>query len=344
MSYVSRLKATLNSRLPKHKAIVARANEELLSMKTANLVPHQPSTMSNLSLQYSNGLFIGDQLMPIVTVSKKSDIYYTYDKRSRMSGPDDRIGSRSKPNEINENRSTANFSTKDYALTNYVDNETLRNQDAPLDEMVDLVQALNDVIALKREQRQAAILTTAGNYGANTAALAGIDQFDNAGNLSIIQKMQAMTEALWTGSNATRKVAFCSLEVWNAIARNPNIRDMFKYTSGEGVASRKQVAGYFGWDDILVSDARQDTANDGQTAAYGRIWGKVFGLVRVAAGPTVRSAQFGSTFRFAGDPVTDAWFEAGIGKSGGWHARVGLSEDYKVVAGDTGFLYTAAIA
>lgn len=343
MSYVSRLKATLNSRLPKHKALVARVNEELIAMKAANLVPHQPSTMGNLSVQYQNGLFIGDQLMPIVTVSKKSDIYYVYDKRSRLSGPDDRIGNRATPNEINENRTTATFSTKDYALTNYVDNETLRNQDAPLDEMVDLVQAINDVIALKREQRQAAILTTAGNYGLNTAALAGIDQFDNAGNLSIIQKMQAMTEALWTGTNATKKIAFCSLEVWNAIARNPNIRGLFNYVQA-GLATRQQVANFFGWDDILVSDARQDTANEGQTAPYGRIWGKVFGLVRVAAGPTIRSAQFGSTFRFAGDPVTDSWYNAGIGKSGGWYARVGLSEDYKVVASDTGFLYTAAIA
>ena len=341
MSYILQLRAKLKN--PKHKALIARANESLLAMKSAALVSHQNSTMSNISVQYTNGQFIGDSLMPVVEVNKKSDIYYKYDKRSRLSGPDDRMSGRSKPMEITDNRSTDNYSTRDYGLMNSVDNETLRNQDAPLDEMVDMMQAINEVIMLKREQRQAALLTTAGNYGANTAALAGVDQFDNASNVSIIQKMQVMTEALWSGPNATRKIAFCSLEVWNAIARNTNIRGLFNYVQA-GLASRQQVANFFGWDDILVSDARQDTANEGQTAAYSRIWGKVFGLVRVAAAPTIRSAQFASTLRLKGDPITDQWWDPSLGKSGGYFGRVGLSEDYKIIASDTGFLYTAAIA
>lgn len=341
--YADNLRRKLRSPFAKDKAIVAAANEEFITQKAVAGQVHQNTTLTNMSVQYTNGDFIGLNLMPVVEVAHKSDQYFIYNKRSRLSGPDDRLSGRSSPNEVTDNRSTANYSTKDYGLKNFVDNETLRNQDAPLDEMVDLTEAINDIIALKREQRIAALLTNGSNYGGNTAALVGVDQFDNASNVTIIQKLQFMGESLWTGSNNTKKVAFCSLEVWNAIARNTQIRGLFNYVK-DGLASTEQVAKYFGFDQILVSDARQDTANEGQTAAYSRIWGKVFGVLRVAARPTIRSAQFASTFRLKGDPVTDTWYDPSVGKSGGYWARVGLSEDYKIVAPETGYLYTAAIA
>jgi hypothetical protein len=97
-------------------------------------------------------------------------------------------------------------------------------------------------------------------------------------------------------------------------------------------------------DDILISRAREDTANVGQTATYARMMTqKFFGILRVANRPTTRSLHFGSTFRMNGDPYTTEWPDPGIGKRGGVWSRVSVSEDHKVVAGDAGFLITAAI-
>ena len=344
MSYGKNIKRLLNSLDEKELAIVKRVNEEMLRAKSVSPgTLHNNATLSNLSVQYKNGDYIGEQLMPVVGVAHKSDDYWIYSKRDRLAGPDDKVGSRARPNELSENRSTATYSCKDYALMNHLDNDQLRDQDAPLDEMVDLIESVNDVMALKREQRIATVLTTAGNYGGNTAALSGTDQFDNASNVSILQKMQDAVAALWSGAGAGDLYGFCSLEVWNAIARNPNILGLFQFHK-EGLATTKQVAGYFGLADILVGSARQDSANEGAAASYGRIWGKVFGVVRVARSASIRNASFGYTFRLKGDPKTDFWYDPAVGKSGGWYARVGLSEDHKVVASDTGFLYTAAIA
>jgi hypothetical protein len=304
---------------------------------------HNNATLSSLSVQYKNEDFIGEKLMPVVSVAHKSDDYWIYSKRDRLAGPSDAVGSRARANELSENRSTATDSCKDYALMNHLDNDQLRDQDAPLDEMVDLIEAVNDVMALKREQRIATILTTAGNFPGQTAALAGADQFDNASNASIIAKLQDAVAACWQGAGSSDLYGYCSLEVWNAIARNSVIRDLFKYTEA-GLAHTKQVAGYFGMKDILVGSARQDTANEGQLASYSRIWGKVFGVVRVARSASIRNAAFGYTFRLKGDPKTDFWYDPSVGKSGGWYSRVGISEDHKIVASDTGYLYTAAIA
>jgi hypothetical protein len=347
MNYGMNIKRLLASMDEKELAIVKRVNEEMLRAKSVTPgTLHNNATLSNLSVQYKNAEYIGEKLMPVVAVAHKSDDYWLYDKRDRLRAPDDKIGARGRANELSENRSTATYSCRgcrDYALKNFVDNDLLRDQDAPLDEMVDLTEALNDAMALKREQRIASVLTTAGNYSGNTEALAGADQFDNASNTSIIAKMQNAVASLWTGPGPGKLVGFCSLEVWNAIARNEKIRGLFS-ANQEGLASTKQVASYFGLDEILVSAARQDTSNEGASASYSRIFGKVFGIVRVAQSPSIRNASFGYTFRLKGDPKTDFWYDPAVGKSGGWYARVGISEDHKVVAGDTGFLFTAAIA
>lgn len=344
MSYTKKLKALLRSTDPETKALVARVNAELLAMKAAGgAVVHNNTTLSQASIQYRNDDFIGLDLMPVVEANHKSDDYIIYSKRDRLAGPDDVMTKRARPNEINESRSTGTFLMRDYALMNYVDNETLRDQDAPLDEKVDLIEAINDVLALKREQRIASVLTTPGNFSGNTAVLSGTDQWDNAANTNIIQKIQDMAAATWTGAGPGDLVGYCSLDVWNVMARHPTLRGLFNYVT-DGLATTDMVAKYLGLSKIVVGKARQDTANEGQAAAYSRIWGKVFGVIRVARSPSRRNASFGYTFRLNGDPVTDLWFDQAVGKSGGWYGRVGFSEDYKIVAPDTGYLYTAVIA
>lgn len=343
MNYSQNLKSVLRSIDPKDKEMVRRVNQQLIAMKAASGTTHNNQTLSNVSIQYKNADYIGLELMPVVNVAKKSDDYIVYSKRDRLAGPDDQMSKRSRPNEINESRTTQTFACKDYALMNYVDNETLREQDAPLDEKVDLIEAINDVLALKREQRIASILTTPGNYGGNTAVLSGTDQWDNASNTNILAKLQDGMAATWTGAGPGELVGFTSLDVWNVISRHPSVRGLFSYVK-DGFATTDMLARYLGLSKIVVGAARQDIANEGQTASYSRIWGKFFGVIRVASSPSRRNASFGYTFRLQGDPKTDLWFDAAVGKTGGWYGRVGFSEDYKVVAPDTGFLYSAVIA
>ena len=303
---------------------------------------HVDTLLATLSVMYHNDEYIGERLMPAVMVSKRSDKYAVYPKRERFNFPDDEIGYRSSPNELDASRTTDNFSVKDYGYKNFLDLETVQNQDAPLSEMVDVVEAINEGIAFKREKRILAIVVTVGNYGANNAA-AGTNWNDATGG-SIIADLLAAVSGLFTGPSPTRKVGFCTLTVWNTgIANNPVIRDLFKYVQA-GLPVTQQVAGYFGLDDIFVSRSREDTANAGQTAAYARMaTTDIFGVLAVAQRPTTRSLHFGSTFRMQGDPYTTEWMDPGIGKRGGTWSRVSVSEDHKIVAADAGFLLTSLL-
>ena len=182
-------------------------------------------------------------------------------------------------------------------------------------------------------------MVDAAQYGGNTAAAAL--KWDIASGGSIISDLLGAESGLFTGPNPTQKIGFCSLATWNTgIANNPALHELFKYTTS-GLRTTTQVAQFFGLDDILVSRSRKDTANIGQSAVFTRMMVEDnVGVLRVATRPTTRSLHFGSTFRMNGDPFTTQWDDPNIGKRGGIYARVAVSEDYKVVAPDAGFLIT----
>lgn len=327
----------------KHTDILKRWNDDLVGKGVSAGSVHSNTFLTNMSVQYANDAYIGERLVSVVPVDKRSNSFAIYPQRERFEFPDDSIGSRSRPNEINESRTSDNYSVKDYALSNFVSQETLDNQDAIFDEMVDLVEACNEGILNKRELRVASSLTTASNYSGNTTTLSGSNQWDSGAGGNPIKDIQTALAGTWMGFGASSLVGFCSLSVFVVLARHPTILDNLKYQR-TGLATRTEIANYFGLSDLLVSAARKQTANEGQTASYSRIWGLDFGIVRVAQRATRRSASFASLFRMNGDPVTTQWQDPAIGKNGGYYAKVGVSEDLKIVAAPTGYLIKSCVS
>jgi len=345
-AYMNSLQSKLESNDPAVKALRDQMNAALVGMRTrADIGPttvHQNSTLSNVSIQYANDEYIGDRLMPIIPVSKKSDVYYIYDKRNRLAYPDSRLGPRGQANEISESRSTASYLCEGHGFENYVDQETLNNQDAPLNEMVDLTEAVAEGLAFKREVAQADILCDYANYGTQYAAVAAADRWDVGGDPSA--KILTAIGTCWSGRGAGEQWGFCSWDVMKALMTNAHIRDLFKYGGNSpGFATPQMISDFFGLAGILVGKARKDTANEGQAAGtYSRIWSNVFGVVRVATRPTVRNAAFGYTFRH-GPLRTTTWFDQRLGVAGGYFGKVTESRDEKIVAADTGYLITTPI-
>lgn len=331
---------------PKHVSERAAANAALLRLKDVGTGIVQDSRfLSNFSVQYKNDDYIGTLLMPPVITGSMSGLYPKYNKRDRFAAPDDSMSGRSTANEITEGRTQDSYQCAPYSLKNHIDMLTLRNQMAPLDEMVDLTEAVVEMEDLKEEQRIASVMTTTTNYDtANSTTLTGANQWDIAGGGNPIKVLQDGRAALFNGHGPSLVIAWCGLDVWNVLSRHPAILDLFKYGgTAPGLAKPAMVAEFFRWDALLVSEARYDTANEGQTAAYSRIWGKNFGITRVAKNPSIRNAHFGTTFRF-GPKMTRVWFDNHGGTEGGYYSQVSLVETHKVVANDTGFLVASAVS
>lgn len=331
--------ANLRSKIQSGDARVKAENEKILRCKTLSVGDVQTSTvLEGMSSMYANDEYIGLRLMPVLDMGKRVAEFYKYDKRDRTAYPDDTMDVRSKANEVNETRSKDSIALQGRALKEFVDQTVLNNQDAPLNEMVDAQDTVMEGLLLKQEQRIATVMTTAGNYDGNTTAVAASDRWDVEGNpLPVINDALA---SMWTGRGASRRVAFCSLDVWNHLKVNPYLLDLLRIK--DGMITREQFVSMFEIDELLVGAARNDTANEGQDASHDRIWSDVFGVVRVAVTPSRRNAVFGYTFREKA-PVQRMWFDPSSGEEGGWYTQASFADKSQVVAGDTGYLITTPI-
>ena len=343
--YMDRLKYGMDSGasgLEKAELGLARLNS-VRNKDIAPLTVHNNATLSNISLMYANEDYIGEALCPAIMVNKQSDIYFTYGQRDRLQYPDDELGHRGEANEIQETRSTATYAAVPYGYQNFVSAMTLANQDAPLNEMVDLVEAINEGMAFRRELRLATLLTTSGNYGSNTAAVAAAKRWDTLVGGNPVKDLQNAQKALWSGRGPGEVLAFCSLDVFLVLSRHPAILDLFKYNgSSPGLATPDMIAKWFDMSRLLVGKARKDTAKEGQTAVFSRVWANSFGMVRVQRRPSVRNASFALTFQH-GAPISTQWFDPRSGHGGGFYAKVSVSEHSKIFASDTGYLLTTPI-
>ena len=289
---------------------------------------------------YANEAYIGETLMPILNVGKQSDIFYTYGQRDRLNYPDDQIGPRGEANEVQETRTTTTYVCNPFAYSNFVSAMTLANQDAPLNEMVDMVEAIIEGLAFQRERRIATVLTTVGNFTGQTAAIAAANRWDTAGGGDPIADIQNATSNVWLGRGPSSLYMYSSLTVYNVLSRHPAILDLFKYNgSSPGLATPDMIARFFDVERYLIGRARRETANEAAAATYARIWGDVLGFVRVAQRVSTRNAVFGYTLRH-GQPITTQWFDQKVGHGGGYFAKVSVSETHQIVATPAGFLIT----
>lgn len=346
--FLEYLDALNDVRTGRDKAALDRwnaANAEVAAIRSTPGQVHVSAVMTNLSVMFANDEFIGDMLMPTYTNDgKQAGTYFTYPKREMLAYPDDDMSARGDPPELNQSRQTSSYSLTPRGMSEKVDQLTIQNQDAPLNELLDAELNVLNAMAFNRELRQAAILTTGSSYSGNTTAIAAADRFDSSGGGDPGGVMDDAIKSLWMGRGPGKLVAFCSLDVHNVLKRHPAILDGLKYSGNakNGMATRQQIADFFEVDEYLVGRARKDTANIGQTASYSRIWSDVLGVVRVMQTPSIRNAAFGLTIQDM-DRQSETFWEPSEGNRGCYKVKAYHSDQEKVIAPECGYLVTTPI-
>lgn len=326
------------------EAALETAQRALVQLRdVAGTSPHVDATLSNLSVKFMNEDFIGTRLLPIATVAKQSDKYGVFSDRDYLAYPTSAVGPRGQVQELSTNIDLTNaYFCPEHALQEYVDLSNIANADAPLDLLANAAYKTNDGIEWNREKEIAAVVTATASYGSNYLTIGAGDEWDSAGGGAPIKNIQDAVGNCLGGPGPTRLVGFCGWNVYKVLARHPEVRDLYKYT-GSGLASPQLLAGTFGMDELLVGKAWQDTANPGQTLALDRIWGEVFGVLRVSTAPRPNMYAFGMTFNWQGKS-TEVYFDRSKGRKGGYTVKVGDAWTPKVVAARAGYLLTNCLA
>lgn len=305
---------------------------------------HIDAILTNLSVKYRNAEMIWPQILPVISVGKRSDKFFRYSKEDSFKLADDTIGPKSLPNEVDWKVDTDNYSVTDHALGDWLPQEVIDNADSPLQPEVDTNDFLNMLLDVAQEKRVADTIFAAGSYPTgNKVQLSGTSQWGGSAD-DPIGDIMAAVEGCFMRANT---LVF-GLEAWTKLRQLPEILDAVKSStrfqdSPGGLATQSEVASLFDVDRILIGRSRYISTKEGQTPTYTRLWGKHCAALHVVPNPGVKSITFGATFSET-RRQTQRDFDPKRGVKGAHYIKVAWNSDEKVVASDLGYFIQDAVA
>jgi len=335
-----------------------------MAMLTPSAV-HIDAPLTNLTiafLQDANG-FIADRVFPKVSVTKKSDKYYIYNRADfNRIGQVQARAPRTQAPRVGMTLSTDTYLTDVFSLATDFDFETLANEDAALDIRAAGAQMLTHQLLIDRERKWASTYFAGGVWGTDWDGVASspnssqVIQWSNySTSTPIVDVTNIMRTVQLKSGGFKPNVMVVGKEVRDVLVNHPTI--LARLNGGATVTNTALVtdaklAEIFGVEEFLVMETVQNTAAEGLAESNSFIGGKAvaFYYRPRAAGLMVPSAGY----TFTWDELENASGHGIAIKSyrGDYLAIDGVAEvleanmayDHKVVSADLGAFIDSVIA
>lgn len=295
--------------------------------------------LSNVSIKYTNDTFIADLVLPMVKVAKQTGKYYIYDKSNLRIDKTVRAAG-SGANEIDFGVApTGTFACDDHALKGLVADEIQDQADAALNPLVDETETVTEKLMLDRENNAAALLTSTANLTQNTT-LSGTSQWSDYLNSDPIGDVRLARTTVHQNTFKKPNTLIMSKQVWDIIVEHPAIIERIKY-SQLGVVSKELLARVFQVEQIIVGEAGNNTAVEGQTDVLAYIWGKHAIVAYINPKVSIKMLTLGVTFTYS-QRLVKRWRDE---DREGTYVRIG-NDNYiqKIIAAACGYLIKNAVA
>jgi hypothetical protein len=254
-------------------------------------------------------------LFPQVTVQKQSDKYYTFGRESW--GLDPSGDSRAPGSVSNEipglEVSTDQYFAKEHSLQIAVTDEERENVDSPLAPDRDGTELVTQKIWLGREIAMKNMVTTAANYNAsNTTTLSGTAQFNDYTNSLPIPVFRTAFRNFHAGLFIEPNIAIIPYQVMTQLEDHPAFIARIQY-SERGVLTAEIIPSILGIETVIVPGVGYNSANPGQTATIGYLWGKdiILAYVPPRAGLRIPAYAYEFVWGYQGGrpQVVERWRE-----------------------------------
>lgn len=295
--------------------------------------------LSNVSIKYTNDTFIADLVFPMVKVSKQTGKYYIYDKANLRVDKTNRAAG-SAANEVDFGVApTGTFACDDHALKGFVADEIQDQADAALNPLVDETETVTEKLLLDREVKAATILGDTAQMTSNTT-LSGTAQWSDYQNSDPIGDIRTARTSVHTNTFKKPNTLILSKTVFDMLLDHPAIVDRVKY-SALGVITAELLARVFQVEKVIVGEAGQNTAVEGQTDVLAYVWGKNAVVAYISPKISIKMLTLGVTFTYATREVK-RWRDE---DREGTYVRIG-HDNYvqKLIAAAAGYLIKNAIA
>ena len=310
---------------------------------------HVDAILTNISVAYiqQQGAFIANRVFPSVPVEKQSDKYFTYtkgdwfrDEAALRAPATESVGS-------GYSLSTATYSTDVYAFHKDVDDQVRANADNPINPDRDATEFVTQRMLLRQEIDWNTSYFTTGVWDTDVVGGTNFTKWSNYTSSAPIEDVETGKATILTSTGFLPNTLVLGYDAFRQLRNHPDIIDRIKYTSSE-VPTEGVLARMFGVDRVLVARAIKNSGAEGAAVSMTTVHGKNAALYYVAPSPGLLTPSAGYQFGWRG--VSDGMGQnIGISRFRIPELRADRIEaqmawDYKVVASDLGYFFSACVA
>ena len=239
--------------------------------------------LTEIAKSFANKDFIADSIFPRVTVPDIYGKYYVYDKSGFRIEKDLRTG-KARANRVGYGMSLDSYGPLlEHSLEQGIedDEKKFMGEEKARDNATRNVTAK---VMLNHEKMVADKLSDTSVVTQNET-LSGTSQFSDYNNSDPLGKIAVALDTIdATAINAgSRKVIFMGYQVWSVLRNHPDLRDMLGIANNRTPITPAQAATFFEVDEIIIGNAKYDTANEGQTSSLSYVWGKNLWVAALAS-------------------------------------------------------------
>lgn len=221
---------------------------------------HIDQNLTNVAMNYRPTGMIADMIAPIVTVQKETDLYPVFSQKEAFSIETTRRSRGTPANRITRSVSSEGYRAENYALAYDLPIEDRANMDAAyaFELEAGASRYLVDKLWLDWDRR---VLSTVGSASNVSTGFVPSSSW-SAGGDPVSQLYQAIEQVQATTAYRPNRLLF-GWRAYNWFRRNSNVRNfVLGSNNGGGVVNRAAVAGIFEVEDVLVSQAFYNSANE----------------------------------------------------------------------------------
>lgn len=273
--------------------------------------------LTQIAQGYTNAAFQGDKLFPVVRTDKRTGRFPVFGKEAFVIPTNLKRGVGERVQRMLSTTGYILAELDEYALGFGIENSERTEWAGSPDQLLNLrLGQAQDKIALVREQNQATLATTYGNYASGFSASGAGYKWATDGDPVVDMRAAAITVSKSNGKRPN--VAWFTPTAWESFINNKQVLDRVRW-GGNNVTpaqiTKAAAAALLQVDEVVVFEAVYGAGGDGgvKKSALTMNWlwesvgGACAGLAIVGTGYGIPS--FGYTYEQKNSPVMESYYE-----------------------------------
>jgi hypothetical protein len=310
---------------------------------------HVDQALTQISVAYQNAAFVAEEVLPVVPVQKKNDVFFKFSKQ-HFRPYKDAYAAGQRAQQIEVDLDSRGFHMCDgHALDDSITDDEREQADPGAQLEIEKTEKLTNIIALNEEVNLFNNIITPANITQNQT-LSGTTQWSDYVNSDPVSEVLKERRVVQQSIGVFPNTLLLSQPVLDTLANHPRILDRCKYTANgaRNQLDEQDLARVFKVDKVLVSAAlwQYDTTNsrplpEGEADQLTYIMGKSALLFYRPERPGLRVPSLGYTFFWAKRSGVLRWRELGMESD---FIRVKKYYDQRIVCPTAAYLWMNASA